>query len=139
MADHPTAQDDAGPDTVLVVDDQPKTRATICKMLRILGYQTLEAGDGSEAIHLFSANSSKIAAITLDLQMPTTNGRETLSMLSEYAPLMPIVISSGLVPGQEHLQGRIPGTPGIVYLQKPYTLDQLSAALKRVIAEMKQG
>lgn len=36
----------------------------------------------------------------------------------------------------EPLQGRIPGTPGTTYLQKPYSQAQLKAALDRVIGEL---
>lgn len=123
--------------TILVVDDDAKTRRAIAKMVAACGFTPLEAGDGSEAIHLFAAHSQEIVAATLDLMMPETNGRATLAMLSEFAPTLPIVISSGLDPHAERLQGRIPGTPGVTYLQKPYDTAALKAALEKVMGEMK--
>jgi CheY-like chemotaxis protein len=104
---------DPVPNTVLVIDDDARMRKTIARMVTTIGYEVLEAADGSEGIHLFGSNADRIVAITLDLTMPTTNGRETLAMLSELAPLLPIVISSGLDPHAERLRGRIPGTPGV--------------------------
>jgi CheY-like chemotaxis protein len=124
-------------DTVLVVDDERVVRTTICMMLHEMGYKTLEAGDGEEALQLVAANSESLAATTLNLMMPTMNGRATLAALSRVAPFLPIVISSGLAPFAEPLQGRIPGTPGTTYLQKPYEQAQLKAALDRVIGELR--
>jgi CheY-like chemotaxis protein len=123
-------------DTVLVVDDESIVRTTICKMLHEMGYKTLEAGDGEEALRLVAENSESLAATTLNLVMPTMNGRATLAALSNVAPFLPIVISSGLAPFAEPLQGRIPGTPGTTYLQKPFEQGQLKAALDRVIREL---
>jgi DNA-binding response OmpR family regulator len=129
---------DPVPNTILVIDDDDRMRKTIARMVSTLGYEVLEAADGSEGIHLFGANADRIVAVTLDLTMPNTNGRETLAMLSEFSPLLPIVISSGLDPHAERLRGRIPGTPGITYLQKPYGPAQLKVALDTVIGQMRR-
>lgn len=134
-----SGESDPKPNTVLVVDDDAKTRAVIAKMIRAVGYEPLEAANGSEAIHHYAARSNDIAAATLDLMMPETNGRATLAMLSEIAPFLPIVISSGLDPNAERLQGRIPGTPGVTYLQKPYKQEQLKAALDKVMGQLRRS
>jgi len=120
-------------ETILIIDDDPRVRATLVHMLTSAGYRTLEARDGSEAIHLFADRSREITAVTLDLVMPTTDGKETLAMLSAYAPNLPIVIATAY--GPKELTGRVPGTRGVGYLQKPFTTAELTAELRRVIAE----
>ena len=120
--------------TVLVIEDMDAVRSVLAKMLRSIGFETLEARDGSEAVHIFAENSSTIVAATLDLMMPTTDGREMLAMLSQFAPNLPIVISTAL-PLPHDLIGRQPGTRGIGYLQKPYTGAELERELRRVIEE----
>ncbi len=124
----------AKPNTVLVIEDMDNVRHALARMVAASGYDVLEARDGSEAVHLYAANSARIVAATLDLMMPTTDGRETLAMLSEFAPDLPIVVSTAL-PLPDNLLGRVPGSRGVGYLQKPYTAVQLDAELKRVIAE----
>src|SRR3990172_7448457 len=81
-------------ETILVVDDDEAVRRAMVRLLRKSGFETLEARDGSEAIHVFADRAREITAVTLDLVMPTTNGLETLTMLSAYAPSLPIVIAT---------------------------------------------
>lgn len=124
--------------TVLVVEDMDEVRRALVKMVSSLGYDVLEARDGSEAVHLYGQNADRVAAVTLDLMMPTTDGRETLAMLSAFAPNVGIVISSAL-PQPENLLGRVPGQRGVGYLQKPYSAGELGDELRRVIGEMRPG
>jgi CheY-like chemotaxis protein len=95
----------------------------------------LEATDGSEAVRIYGENSAKIVAVTLDLMMPNTDGRETLAMLSAFAPDVAIIVSTAL-PQPENLLGRLPGERGMGCLQKPYTALELGAELRRVIGEI---
>ena len=122
-----------GPKTILIIDDEAKVRGAIAVVLEGAGFRTLEANNGSEAIHLFAERFRELTAATLDLDMPTTNGRETLAMLSAYAPTLPIVVVTGWP--IDDLVGRTPGTRGVGYVQKPFTPDQLMAELRRMIAE----
>jgi two-component system cell cycle sensor histidine kinase/response regulator CckA len=121
---------DTAPNTILVVDDHDFTRRLIVRLVKDLGYDTLEASNGTEAIALYGQHAERIVAATLDLVMPETNGKTTLAMLSNIAPFLPIVIASSLEPNSEHLQGRIPGTPGVTYLQKPLDQKALKGALR---------
>jgi CheY-like chemotaxis protein len=123
-------------ETVLVIDDDAAVRRAMVRLLTGAGFETLEAEDGSQAIHVFAANSGKITAVTLDLAMPTTNGRETLAMLSEFAPNLPIIIATAF-PRPNDMLGRQPGERGVGYLQKPFTTVELMTELRRVIDETK--
>ena len=120
-------------ETILVVDDDESVRRAFVKLLHRAGFETLEAGDGSEAIHVFAEHSREITAVTLDLAMPTTNGLETLRMLSAYAPKLPIVIATAYAPPDDLT--RKPGSRGVGFLQKPFMGDELTRELRRVIAE----
>lgn len=124
----------AGKQTILVIDDEDAVRRSLVMLLRREGFDTLEARDGSEAIHVFADHASRITAVTLDLTMPTTNGRETHAMISEYAPALPIVIATAL-PKPTDLLGRAPGSRGVGYIQKPPSGKALAEEIRRVIAE----
>jgi CheY-like chemotaxis protein len=121
--------------TVLIVEDMDEVRRALVKMVTSIGFDVLEARDGSEAIHLYGQHAGRVVAVTLDLMMPTTDGRETLAMLSAFAPELAIVISSAL-PEPENLLGRLPGQRGVAYLQKPYSPGEFRDELHRVIGEM---
>jgi DNA-binding response OmpR family regulator len=122
-------------ETILIVDDEANVRRAIAAALERSGFRTIQAANGSEAIHIVGERSREIAAITLDLDMPTTNGRETLAMLSSIAPKLPIVVVTGWQ--IDTLLGRKPGSPGVAYLAKPFAPDALVAALRLLIEEMK--
>jgi hypothetical protein len=55
-------------------------------------------------------------------------------MISGFAPNLPVVISTAM-PRPDNMIGRMPGSRGVGYLQKPYTAAELAAELRRVIAE----
>jgi CheY-like chemotaxis protein len=123
-------------ETILVIDDDDAVRRGLVRLLKGAGFETLEAKDGSEAIHIFAEHSKAITAVTLDLEMPTTNGRATLAMLSQFAPELPIIVATAYSKPDD-LIGRQPGERGVGYLQKPFSAVELNAELRRVIDEMK--
>lgn len=125
-----------GRETILVIDDDDAVRRGLVRLLKGAGFETLEAKDGSEAIHVFAEHSKTITAVTLDMEMPTTNGRATLAMLSEFAPKLPIIVATAYEKPDD-LIGRQPGERGVGYLQKPFSAKELNAELRRVIDEMK--
>lgn len=121
--------------TVLVVEDMDDVRRAIARVIRGFGFDVLQARDGTEAVKVYADHSASIVAVTLDLMMPETDGREALAMFSSFAPEVGIVVSSAL-PEPENLLGRKPGERGVMYLQKPYEAHELKSALNRVITEM---
>ena len=119
--------------TVLIVDDEAPIRSALSRFMHRTGFETIEAADGSEAIHLFADNSRNIVAVLLDLAMPNTNGRETLAMLRACSPNLPVVIVTAFAPTADLVPQ--PGDRGIGFVQKPFSSEDLVAELKRVIAE----
>lgn len=70
-----------GRETVLVVEDDPKTSELLCIFLKKSGYQTLTAFDGEEALQ--KARAFRPFAITLDVMLPKKDGWEVLKELKE--------------------------------------------------------
>lgn len=68
-------------ETVLVVEDDPKTNELLCVFLNKSGYKTISAFDGEEALH--KARAFKPFAITLDVMLPRKDGWEVLNELKE--------------------------------------------------------
>ena len=65
--------------TVLIVDDDPDTRALVHVVLTHAGHAVLEAGDARDA--LAGAAADRPDLILLDLSMPGTSGTEFLRAL----------------------------------------------------------
>lgn len=54
---------------MLIVDDNSINRDVLCKLLKD-EFETVEAENGKEALHLLNEHSRKFSAILLDLIMP---------------------------------------------------------------------
>ncbi len=96
-----------------------------------LGYHTLTAGSGEEAIEIYSKNRNIIALIILDMVMPGMNGSETYYRLKEINPQIKILLSSGYsIDGAAHeiLEGSSDG-----FIQKPFNVKILSSKIQQLI------
>ena len=80
---------------VLVVDDVPLMRDTLCRVLRREGFEAMAAEDGAEAIGMVGSVPPDL--ILLDVNMPQMSGLEVLEQLHQH-PLwkdVPVVMISG--------------------------------------------
>ncbi len=121
-----------GRGTVLLVDDEEIVRRMAKASLEQLGYRVIGANDGVRALEAFRANQSEIDLVILDLTMPVMSGHETLARIRSVDPHVPIVLSSGFSESEATRQFEGKGLAG--FLQKPYTISQLSERVRSVLA-----
>jgi PAS domain S-box-containing protein len=135
QADLGRAQDRAGEaelkGTVLLVDDEPAVLETLGPALETLGFRVLLARDGVEAVARFEADPGAIDLVLMDLTMPRMDGREAFQAIRRLRPDARVVLSSGYTE-QESVQS-IMGQGLAGFLQKPYTLQALRAALQKAL------
>jgi CheY-like chemotaxis protein len=117
--------------TVLVVEDDTELRNMAKEMLKKLGYESMTAADGVEAVEVFRRNMEKIHCVLCDLTMPRMDGWETLEALRKLKPAISLILASGYdearVMGSDHSE-----SPQ-VFLHKPYTLADLKSALSSAL------
>jgi len=77
------------------VDDEPAILRLVSIALNSSGFQTLEAGNASEAEVLFNASQVEISALVSDISMPGENGLTFAQKLREGKPGLPVVLTSG--------------------------------------------
>jgi len=126
-----------GSGTVLVVDDEDPLRATATEALRHIGFETLEARDGLEALETFNRNQDRIRLILLDLTMPRMDGEDAYRKLRENGLLAPVILTSGFSERDvlQHFKSR--GIAG--FLQKPYRLQALVQMIRTVLPGAEDG
>jgi CheY-like chemotaxis protein len=112
---------------ILCVDDEPIVRRTSARLLASLGYETLVAADGDEAVGLLSTHAGRIDAVLCDLAMPTRSGHEVVADLRLIRPDLRVLFVSGYSDTELSL------TPGTSFLPKPYTRAELGARLRALI------
>ncbi|MBX3133234.1 MAG: PAS domain-containing protein [Gemmatimonadaceae bacterium] len=117
---------------VLVVDDDAKVRLAASSALAALGFTPFTAGDGAEGLVCVAQHHAELAAVVLDLHMPTMDGPTFLARLREVMPEVPVVIASG------HLDTPPAAMDGLTAaarrLAKPFTQADLEAALRDVLS-----
>jgi CheY-like chemotaxis protein len=122
-----------GTGTVLVVDDEEGVREVAERMLHEIGFDTMSAIDGREALEVMQRVGDRVRAVLLDLSMPRMGGQETLRHLRARRPQLPIIMMSGYT--EQAVAPQVNGSgPGItVFLQKPFLAEDLIAALRPIV------
>jgi nitrogen-specific signal transduction histidine kinase len=120
---------EAGSGTVLVVDDEPMVLAFVKEGLKRLGYQVLTAVDGRQACEAYASHWQQVDTVLLDLVMPGLTGLETCRRLRDINPKAKVILSSGYSSGEVARDARSAGAIG--FIGKPYSLEELSGALRR--------
>jgi CheY-like chemotaxis protein len=113
---------------ILVVDDDESHRTLICDLLDEMGYQTLQARNGREALDLMEEELP--VAVLLDLRMPVMSGWGLLEALKKMprAKHLPIIIISAY--GFEW-EAELVGASG--YVSKPVDLDKVRNTVQQIL------
>lgn len=119
------------PARVLVVDDDPRIRAMLRRMLEAWGCSVSEAADGSQGFEL--AINTRPDLILLDVSMPVVDGLSCTRQLRDnpVTQLIPIVIVTGAAGLQERVDGLEAGAD--YYLLKPFQPVELRARVRSLL------
>jgi two-component system cell cycle sensor histidine kinase/response regulator CckA len=119
--------------TVLVIEDEPAVREVSRAMLERLGYRTLEAKTGGEAISLAETYDGDIGLALLDIGLPDMTGNEVYRMISKVRPGMKVIVCSGYA--LEGAAEEILNAGAHSFIQKPYSISHLSGSLSEVMGQ----
>lgn len=117
--------------TILVVEDDRVARSALEDIFDLLGYRSLLAQDGEEALRLYAEHSGTIDLVLSDLRMPKLDGIELARRLAALNPQVKVVLSTGYASEEQRqalAEVKIDG-----WIQKPYSLEQLTALLDQLL------
>ncbi len=120
-----------GAGVVLVVDDEVNVRGLVIEALEEMGFMTLQAGDGAEALTILQSGTPIDLMIT-DVGLPGgMNGRQVADGGRALRPDLKVLFITGYaenaVVGNGHLE------PGMQVLTKPFTLDALAVRVRDLV------
>jgi PAS domain S-box-containing protein len=119
-----------GSGTILVVDDEVGVREVAERMLQEIGFSTISAQDGRQALAILEQNGKRVTGVLLDVSMPHMGGQETLVRLRDIHPDLPVIMMSGYTEQAVAEQlGESPESTG--FLQKPFVAEDLVTAFRR--------
>lgn len=120
-----------GAGLILVVDDDELVRSMAEDVLLAVGYSVLTASNGQEGVEIYRQHQAEIQAVLLDMAMPIMSGREAFIEMQKINPAVKVLLASGF--RKDNRVEEILRLGVKDFLQKPYTITSLAAAIKKVI------
>jgi len=124
---------DCDKETILVVDDEDSLRNVVVDLLGHLGYCTLSAANGHDAMELAEAYPGRIDLLLTDVVMHPLPGPALAESLMRSRPEMKVIYISGYANTALAPDGIL--KPGTVLVHKPFTMKILSAKLREVLGD----
>lgn len=113
---------DAETNVILVVDDTPITARWVGYVAGRLGFNTVLAFNGEEALNCLAQH--QFVAVISDVEMPGMNGFDLLQNIREFYPAMPVILMSASCNEERRRAASACGAQA--FLQKPVNADQLA-------------
>jgi len=122
--------------TALIVEDEPEANKLLSLIVQLQGYRTESAYTGAEAIEKLRAGSPDV--VFLDLMLPDIDGYDICRQLKTPGPgrAIPVIIVTARLAAENRIESFAAGADD--YVPKPYTPDQIFAALDQAGAWKEQ-
>ncbi|ESX46232.1 ATPase [Mesorhizobium sp. LSHC424B00] len=117
-------------ETILVVEDDPRVRASTTDAMRELGYTVIHAASGQEALEKLGDNPG-VALMFTDIVMPVMNGRKLAEEALARMPKLKVIFTTGFTRNAVVHNGVL--DHDVHFLAKPFTIEQLAAKLRDVL------
>ena len=114
---------------ILLVDDEPAIRRALRITLSELGFSTVEASRGEEALQLVQMQTFDV--VLLDINMPGLGGMKTLVRLRALAPRLPILMLT--VRDCEELKIEALECGADDYITKPFSIRECVARVRSAV------
>jgi len=114
--------------TILVAEDETGINEMICDYLKALGFNTLSAFDGIDALKLFRTEEPDL--VLLDIMMPRLDGTEVLREIRKESNV-PILMVTARTGEGDTVLGLELGADD--YIAKPFSMKELAARIRTVL------
>jgi two-component system response regulator HydG len=120
---------------ILIVDDSTDMLEVLSRQLINDGYNVFQATNVIDAVDLLKLNIPKL--LITDIQMPGVDGGKLVKYVTKHFPDLPILVITGYPSITAAVEVLKDGT--INYLTKPFTENELSEALQKVLKEKEKN
>jgi two-component system cell cycle sensor histidine kinase/response regulator CckA len=122
-------------ETLLLVEDEDMVRRSVVEILRMSGYQVLEASGGVQALEISDGYQGEIPLMITDLVMPGMNGRQVADRMAERRPQTAVLFMSGYTddPRTRKMLGE-----GVDFFKKPFSPGALIEKIREILDREKK-
>ena len=124
-----------GTGTILIIEDEEIVMEVSRALIEKLGYRTLPARTGQEAVDIVKTFDGDIDLVLLDIKLPDMGGNKVFHLIREARPHLKVIVCSGYAidgPAREILDAGAQD-----FIQKPFSLATLSEKLHCVLERLK--
>ncbi|GMU58874.1 MAG: hypothetical protein AMXMBFR34_06370 [Myxococcaceae bacterium] len=127
----PTRMHSGGSESILVVEDEPRLRRLVARVLKDFGYSVTDAGSAEEALALGEELHARLALLLTDVRMPGMDGHTLARKLRERHPALKVLLMSGYAPDESVAHDVTSGA--VPFLSKPFTPDGLARRVRELL------
>jgi PAS domain S-box-containing protein len=120
-----------GGETILLVEDNEQVLTLSDTILKKLGYTTIVARNGAEALKTVGEQEGKVDLILTDVVMPDMNGRDLYEIVTKKYPEIDVLYMSGYTDNVIAQHGVL--EKGVQFIQKPFSVEALSMKVRKVL------
>ncbi|MBN2645016.1 MAG: EAL domain-containing protein [Desulfuromonadaceae bacterium] len=102
--------------SLLVIDDEPRARQSLCDLLRPMGHRMTQAGSVAEAIKWLQLDNFTLALV--DLNLPDGSGQDIMRYIQDHEILTRLIVISGETTFDQATEALRNGACD--FLRKPY-------------------
>lgn len=119
---------EVAPLDVLIIEDDPDTRANLADILTLDGHRCDSVGSFQEALEFLG--TKRASAVILDRQLPDGTADDFIPRIKQHSPELPIVVVTGYPDIENAIESLRVGAYD--YLLKPVNAEALRASLRRI-------
>ncbi|MDX8395860.1 MAG: PAS domain S-box protein [Mariprofundaceae bacterium] len=122
---------DTGTGTILIVEDEEVVREFASIMLKQMGFKTLTAEDGQQAVEVFKQHQQEINLTLMDITMPIMNGTEAFQAIRAIKTDAKVLLTSGY--NEIQVEDLITNNSAVGFIQKPYSIKTMTKKLAKLL------
>jgi len=115
--------------TVLVVDDEPLVRWSVCETLGESGYAVAQAGDALQALAAVKATGTDV--VLLDMRLPDSTDLGVVSVIRRLSPSTKIILMTSY--GSDALDREARSRGAFTVLDKPFDMSALPPLVAKAL------
>jgi signal transduction histidine kinase len=119
--------------TVIVVEDEKGSRATLCGILEDAGYRIVGVGTGAEGMGAIRRNS--FDAVVTDIRLPDIDGMEILEQAREINPDAAVIMMTGYASVETAVDAVNQGA--YAYFVKPVNPEELKTTIANALRQQR--
>jgi PAS domain S-box-containing protein len=128
-----TAISKGGPETILIVEDEPGVAAIMRESLNEKGYQVLMASDPEDALAIARKHAGPIHLLLSDMILNSMHASDLSREIAKLRPDIKVLYVSGYSHGGS--AGQKPIEPGAAFLEKPFAPEALARKVREVLGD----